>query len=431
MGTNGSTTTTTTQPPSWRTSGGGNSSPTGPNFLDASGNPLKWDVLGTGAAGGVSQNPDANNLPYVPENLYQTPDTNPAAWAMDKTNFNNLTLYSGSTPGVGTHEADLHGLLGQIAQKLGLKPQKGISTPEQIVRALAKMPGMNLPKGKASDEQLLGQIVHSISGQSSLPGAKAGKANLNDAGAWDQIAQRLNVQTDNPNGPKDLPRTPWTQVAQALVTMPKSQVAQIQGQLMAGGWYDSHVDPTSGDPTKIKEGNVDNWTMSAFGNMLQYAAKSGNNTWGDYLNRDATARGYANGQTLTDVLNAGGGDGKKPASVPVATQGQLAPSLRSAYENDLGYGPSAGALQGFTQQYDQAQAIHAGDATHYVDQNNVPQMAGLAAPTAAAGNYAVNTEDGAFLGHSISNAAALIQNALRGDHPLNSNPNLTTAARPL
>ena len=396
-----------------------------------------FDPFGTGQAGGPSQQPSQASLMALPSVIFHDPNANPASWGQTAQNYNNFTLYDGSTPGVGTSEANLPTIIGQIASKLGIKHQKGISPQEQIIRALAKLPGINLPKGKVSDEELFGQIVHSVDPKSALPGGQAKPKGLNDPNAWDQVAAALHVQTDTPNGPTDNPRVPWQTAATSLLTMSKAQIAQVQGQLLAGGFYDSKVDPNTGDPTLIKEGNVDNYTMAAFGNMLhstvQYGVNTGTKqTWQDYLTKDATANGWGGKvQSLSDVLNASGATGKSPASVPVATQGQLAPSLRQAYELDLGFAPSADALAGFTQQYDAAQAIHAGDATHFVDQNNIPTIAGLAAPGPAAGNYAVKNNHTAYLGHQMSNTAALIQNAMRGDHPLNANPDLTVAGRPM
>jgi hypothetical protein len=413
--------------------------------------------VASSATGGTSQSPNASSLQDLPGNLWIRPDTSPATWGYAPNDQSQI--YVGSNDPI-VSPRNVHVLVAQIAASLHLKPQKGMSTEEQVIGALSKQYGLNTNylqannvskggKGKpvpksVTDSQALGAVLAHVTGQTSTPGGGVKtQPKLGDQNAWAQIAQSLHIQTSD-SSPNATPKTDsWQHVATGILGSLKSstQISQLQAQLYAGGFYD---ETQMADPKKITEGNLDGATIKALGMALQATqaanAKGQNVNWTQYLSSvDQQAGSYQSGQQLGDYLNASGATPTSTATgaktIPQATQTQLAPSMRQAFEADLGFAPSAQQLADFTAQYDTLQQAHAGDATPFSDQQGIPQIPGIAAPLAAAGQYAVNADTAAYLGHQMSNTMALIQNAMvsggsgTSARPLGSDANITTAAR--
>ncbi len=258
-----------------------------------------------------------------------------------------------------------------------------------------------------------------------------------------EIADALHVPTNDTTSKTNAQYQPWQKVATGILGALKSTtaVSQLQAQLLQAGFYDA---PETNDPTKIKEGNLDTYTIKALGQALQATSAANAQgqlvNWSQFLSKQAAGNpSYQPGQTLSDAENASGTAAAKQATQVIQdTQGQLAPDLRSAFEADLGFAPSAAQLADFTSQYQTLQQQHASsvnpNGVTFVDQNNIPEIQGIASPTAAAGNYAVNNDTNAYLAHQVSNAAALMMNAFSSNgtnaRPLGSDPNVTSAARP-
>ena len=413
----------------------GSFDPTNPAQVFSNANPYY-----TGATGGLSQDPTANHLLNIPQAQYQNPYVNPASWAISQAT-DNMQLYAGSEPTSTINKTKLPILLGQIATALGIKGVKGKSLEEQIVAKLSYDHGVRTdPEGENAagnktgntDELLLGQLVGIAQGRALIPGAvKTKPVKLDDPTAWQAVAQLANVPASQTvTGTKDK-SIPWQQAALSLTQMTSDQIKQVQGALFASGQYDPKV---ANDPTLIKEGNLDPYTIKAFGTMLNHVAEANaqgtKQTWDTYLATQAAGAGYNAGQTLSDYLNSSGtGSGKQAKTLPQDSPAQLADPLRKAYEADLGYAPSAQDLTNFTTQYNQMQSAHAGQASQWLDSNGVPVIPGIPGAQAAAGNYAVDNNQNLYWAHGFANAAAMIQNAMVSNRPLNSDPNITSAGR--
>jgi hypothetical protein len=440
--------TTTTIPPFQAGSSGGGGT-VAPGAFDpwTAGSGPGQNPYYTGAAGGTSQDPNANSLPSLPSFAYVSPILSPATWGYTKQNYNNMPLYTGSTDATTISPTKVPALLGKIATVLGLRNQKGMSTAEQIIQALGAKYNINpdFTSGgksnsnnlKTTEESMLGQIVAQVSGQSIIPGWNntSKPTNLNDPTAWGHIANALHVSTTDSTSKTNIGTIPWQQAATSILQMPAAQLSQLQGQLYAGGFYDSKA---SQDPKLIKSGNFDPYTQLAVGNMLQRASEAfqggKQQTWQDYLTSNLPP-GYQAGQSLTDVT----GGGVTAKTIPQASEAQLQNPLLTAEMADLGHGMTQAQLDAFTKQYQQMQQAHAGDASQFLDQNNIPTIAGIPSPQAAAQNFAIADDPTAYYGHQISNAMALFQNTLATgstppagtSRPLNSNPNVTHAGRQL
>ena len=399
--------------------------PTTPGFAFS-----QQDPYYTGAQGGLTQDPSANNLLNIPQDAYKNPYLNAASWGMSAAT-DNLPLYAGSEPISTINKTKLPMLLGQIATALGIKGVKGKSMEEQIIGKLAFDHGVQPFDGKNVDGQLLGQLVGIAQGRMLLPGKSSSKSlKLDDPTAWQAIASLAGVNpSPTTTGTKDK-SIPWQQAALSLTQMSSDQIKQVQGALFASGQYDPKV---ANDPTLIKEGNLDPYTIKAFGTMLNHVAQANaqgtKQTWDQYLATQASGAGYTAGNSLSDYLNSNGGSGKQAKTLPQASQAQLADPLRKAFEADIGYAPSAQDLQNFTGQYDNMQAVHAGQASSWLDANGTPVIPGIPGSSAAPGNYAVGNYQGQYLAHQMANVAALVQNAMVSNRPLNSDPNITTAGR--
>ena len=402
-----------------------------------------------GATGGDGQNPTASNLVNQPYSSWIDPTVSPATWSYSSQDENQYAkVYTGSSDEKHVSQLSTNVLVGNIAQKLGLKPQKGVSKEEQVVSVLMQKWNLGTAAGAKSNSQemesQLGALLGYASGQNLAPGKSMASVvkvkSLDDPNAWTAIAKAVGVSPSDTTDSTKVTMTPWQKVAQSYITTLQQQgsgaISQLQAQLYAGNYYDQ---PEMTDPTKIKEGNLDPYTIKALGEAIKATAaanKAGQNvTVQQFLAGGASQVGVSPGTTLSGV--AGTGSAVTAKSVIQDTQGQLAPSLRSAFEADLGFAPSAAQLAQFTQQYQGLQQAHATsanpDGITFVDPNNIPEIPGIASPTAAAGNFAVNNDTTAYLAHGMANAAALIQNAIgsSGDRPLNSDPNLTSAARPI
>lgn len=95
-----------------------------------------------GAAGGAGQNPDAANVTDQPIRSWINPVSSPATWGYDQ-NTDSQQLYVGSTSDQHISQLSPNVLVGNIAQRLGLKPVKGQSKEEQIIAFLAPKYGIS------------------------------------------------------------------------------------------------------------------------------------------------------------------------------------------------------------------------------------------------------------------------------------------------
>jgi hypothetical protein len=400
---------------------------------------------GTQAPGGSTQDPNSTSLTDQPYSTWLDPYTSPATWAMSNANA-QMTVYSGDPSVTSVSPLKLPVLLGQMAARLGIKHKQGVSTPEQVLSALGQQYGIDLDTTKGgtarqgSYEKLLGAVVDHVTGKSLIPGHQTQPISLTDPQAWTQIAQGLHISTQDSSSTAVPQFSKWQDVAQGMLNSlgDSSTISKVQAALLAGQFYD---EPAMQDPTKIKEGNLDTYTVNALGHLLQLTSEANAQgqrvNWFQFLTQNAASQpSYANGQQLGDYETAAGITTATAKPKIVDTPGQLAPSLRAAYEADLGFAPSTSQLEQFTSEYQQAQLAKQGVNSNpngyvFLDQNNVPEVPGVASPSQAAGTYAITNDQNAYLAHQVTNAAALFQNALVKGKTILEDPNVTSAARPL
>lgn len=438
--------------------------------------------------GGPSQDPVASAASNLPSYM-DAPSITPQLWGLDSSTV-NLPLYASSLPStVKVSALKRNQVLGEIADKLGVKTKKGVSLEEQVTEALAKQYGVSTapnppsmdvdqatgqsawsvtskPSTKQSDKQVLSAVLEKagLSKSSSvksdaaakalgispaLGSAKTAKANpdLNDPTTLGMLAKHLDVPSSKTNTTANQMTVTVQQAATQIYKMSQSQIAGLQAQLWeAGGFYDNDVeDPTGAagpDASKLTPGNLDPYTIKAFGSFLTALAKSGKQvSWTDELatlsNKDAygvPAGTNPSSLTLSQLVTSD--TTLKPSQVATinqATSDQLLSTMRSNFESELGRAPTAAELAQFTAQYDQAQQAN----SKYLDPNSpVPTdytdtgadlVPGVARPTVAASDFAESdtTEYGA---HQMANAGALLLNAMRSPGGLGNEPNVTQAS---
>ena len=83
-----------------------------------------------------------------------------------------------------------------------------------------------------------------------------------------KIADALHVPTNDTTSKTNAQYQPWQKVATGILGALKSTtaVSQLQAQLLQAGFYDA---PETNDPTKIKEGNLDTYTIKALGQLFR------------------------------------------------------------------------------------------------------------------------------------------------------------------
>lgn len=424
-------------------------------------NPSQTSSVTSGPAGGASQDPVASGLVNLPADQ-MAPATTPAAWGLTA-QLLNQPLYAGpSTTSVRVSALKRNQLLGQIADKLGVKTQRGKSLEEQIINQLARQHGIqtylapsvsskggkvsSTPEGTRSDAQVLGDVLTKLGIVGANPKNKmALPKSLEDGNVLGQLATKLGVEVNGNVNVTNQPTTTVGKAASQIYGMNASQISALQAQLWEGGFYDVNVEGVGGyagpDAKKITPGNLDPYTMKAFGTLLTQTAQSGQKiSWTDALNQASgtNAQGVPSGSsgsalTIQDLItqNATGASQASIPKVTVATPDQMMNTLQTYFESKLGRMPTRAELTQFTGQYDQSQL----DNSKYIDPTNLPTdfsdtgvslVPGVARPMNAAVEFA-QSNGTEYMGHQIANAGALMLNAIRQPGGLGANPNITTA----
>lgn len=442
------------------------------------------------------------------------PTITPQAWGLSSTTGQvdseglpislNSSLYVSSLPPT-THVSGLkrNQILGQMADKLGIKTQKGQSLEEQIIAALAKqykvstttageaatppgalgpaalgqeVPGVQTKGKKAkagtkkSDQQVLSEVLTKAGLSQTAPGkpgvapgltpkmagvlaaASGGakvKPDLNDPQTLAKLAGHVGVPLTTSAETANQKTTTIAQVASQIYSLPKNEIAGLQAQLWEAGLYDGNVEDVGGAPgplaAKISPGNLDPYTMRAFGKLLSLAAgdKSANLSWNDYLTKaaDNQQQGLSTGDTpssssisIQSLMTGATTGSLKPSQVVTvnqATPDQLRATMRTNFESALGRMPTDAELAQFTSEYDQNQQAN----SKYLDPNapaptdfadtGVDLVPGIARPTAAAADFA-RTDTVEYGAHQIGNAGALLLAAMRPGGSA-ADPNVTNA----
>lgn len=434
-----------------------------------------------GPAGGPMQSPTASGLVNSPIDSL-APTNTPAAWGLTQQTL-DAPLYAGSTTtSVKVSALKRNQLLGQVADKLNIKTKPGTSLEEQVVAALAKqykiptttsreiISTVGAPTGKNDqavatgdrpDTEVLSDVLDKMGlGKSTsiaapkaagvlgispaLGKAKTTKTNvdLQDPVTLGNVAQKLGVSVNGSVDETNQQTTTVGKAAMQIYGMKSSQIAGLQALLWEGGYYDEDVEGEGGvagpDAKKITPGNLDPYTMKAFGSLLAQTASSGSKlSWKDALNTAAGTNqvgGSGNGLTIQDLVDegtTGTGPSTTAPKVTLATPTQMMTTLQQYFESKLGRMPTTAELDEFTTQYDAQQTAGSKqldpntflipDSTTGVDiEPGVPTAASAATQFAQSDN----TEYGA---HQIANAGSLLLSAMRESGGLGANPNITQA----
>lgn len=417
--------------------------------------PSASDLAGSAGSpegsGGVSLSTSLTNAPV---NTF-APTNTPAAWNLTA-QLLNTPLYAGTTSSVKVSQLKTNQVLGQVADKLGIKPQKGSSLAEQILDTLAKQQGISTvipasmgPKGSSaggqrSEGDLLGEVMTKLGITTANPkkGMTLATA-LTDPNVLGQLATKVGVDLTTSTNQTAVQSTTVGKAAMQIYGMDTTQIAALQAKLWEGGFYDSPgVEGQGGiagaDAKKITPGNLDPYTMRAFGALLTQTAQSGKKiSWTDALNEASGTNGENSsgkaGASIEDLV-AGDGSGSVTASTPkvvLATPDQMMSTLQSYFEQKLGRMPTQAELTQFTQQFDNSQTAN----SKYMDPNTVvfpdsdtgvAEVPGVARPAAAATEFA-QSDGTEYMAHQVANAGALMLSAMREGGGLGANPNLTTA----
>jgi len=334
--------------------------------------------------------------------------------------------------------------LALVADKLHIKPHAGTALIEQIRAKLAAAPKAFRTDQAGNEGFYVGPAGGIVSSKKipqipeNLQGANATGVNL------DSLANQLM----NYVGAKPPPGKPTYQQAGKLATqiafsMTPTQLSQLQTEMYKAGFYDQSVlDGTY----SFTPGHADQWTTQAIGHMLSYTAA---------LNKQPQGAGMTWADALNEaVQNPGGVDGligeqKAATSVGQATAAQLASTLQTKFEAQLGRMPTAADLQQFTGDFDAAELAAKGkeappltasggvnpDATPTGATDlatGIPMLPGMPTAAEAAVPFAQSSNPVEFMGHQLSNAYALFLNSIIGNSSQKAlpgyNPNETTAA---
>lgn len=417
----------------------------------------------SGPAGGQAQSPTASGLVNLPANSL-APTNTPAAWGLTS-QLINAPLFAGTTSKTVVSTLKKNQVLGQIADKLGIKATKGMSLQEQIIQALAKQHGVSLTSlatmepgskstagGKRNDQDVLGEVAGKL-GIGNLPDLTNPfapaihvkvpklKANLDDSAFLGQLATKLGVDT-NPTSSQSVQQTTTVgKAAMQIYGMNATQISQLQAKLWEGGFYDENVEGVGGyagpDAKKLTPGNLDPYTMKAFGTLLTQVANSKQKmSWTDALDEASglNAQGVTGTNKTPSIEDLTGESASTAASVPkvtLATPDQMMSTLQSYFENKLGRMPTQAELTQFTGQFDAAQTA----ASKELDPNTVSlpdsstgvdEEPGVATPAGAATEFA-QSNGTEYMAHQVANAGALMLNAMRESGGLGANPNVTQA----
>jgi hypothetical protein len=386
--------------------------------------------LASGVAGatgasvpGGAINPSSAYENYPANDL--TPSQQPAAWGITNP---SLQMYVGSKSQELPTSSPLrqNRLMGDIADRIGVKAEPVDQMPAQYLpTSLALYFGVPVGKDEKSDV-----VLRAVADKLGVP--KTVKGNT----LWTSVADKLGIDV---TGSSKIVQNPQTMsivnVAASIYNMSGSQLEALQTQLYDAGYYDQNVYTTGTVASKVTPGNLDPYTMKAWGTFLQSVASSGKNTtWSDVLNTEATTAAKQQGTTGQGIATLLAGSTPVTSSTPSvqqATAGQLLDPLRSMFEQMLGRLPTDAELQQFVTQYDAAQQAN----SKYIDPNTIvfpdsdtgiAEVPGVPRATYAAEAMAQsdNTE---YQAHQITNAGALMLNAMRGGSGLGTEPNVTNA----
>lgn len=362
----------------------------------------------------VSGNPPSS-YDYIPSNQ-MNPSETPSAWGITNLNSKLYTGNGGTTVPKSTNQ-----VLAAIADHYGVQPSRKISVMQQAETALAAHLGIRNVKGQT----IVGQIANKL-GITALP---TGGLETAGSGVWGQIAQKIGIALPTTPGQGPDQTAGIVDTANSIRLMNRDQLTTLQDKLYQAGYYDNVVRP--GTTTTYTPGHLDQYTMQAWGTLLQdaantYGQKGVKATWNDVLNTQIQSMQSQGG--IESIL------GKVKSPVTVATESQLNIPALTAFEARLGRNPTPSEMAQFTASFDAQQTAHAADitpgSTLFPDQNAVQQVPGVASPTQAAATFAMQNDNKEYLGHQMANAGALMINAL-ANKTLGSDPNLVSATRPL
>ena len=368
---------------------------------------------------------------YTPEYMAASPQETPGAFGMTGQDVTptqvtpTTNIYVGDA-GVPTPLTQ-NQLVAAVADKLGLKPQKGVSMEEQIAEKLPA--GMKYEPANAKGARDMAPTVN-----------------------WQAVAQHYGVAlTGMPKNPQY--KTAGELAAAIAHNTSGDALSGLQQQLYEGGFYDNAI--YTDKSVQETPGHVTQWTQKAIGNLLsavnQYNSENPNGplTWQQFLSAS---------QNNPNMQGPIGAAKTTTTSVPQATATQLTSTLQSAFEKELGRLPSANDIKAFTQWYDQQQAAAKGVASEpgapgtpaplgagaeqqaqaaaagngYIDFNTgIPMLPGVPTASEAAVPFAQSADQNQYLAHQVANSYGLFLNSIIGRTAQKElpgyNPNITSA----